>query len=115
VKLLADENLDNDILRGLLRRRPALDILRVQDVGFSGADDPTVLAWAAGEGRIVLTHDAATMVRYAYARVDRGEAMPGVVIISQSLAIAAVIEEVLLLVDASSEGEWAGRVVFLPL
>jgi predicted nuclease of predicted toxin-antitoxin system len=115
VKFLADENLDNDILRGLLRRRPALDIVRVQDVECAGAEDPAVLAWAANDGRLVLTHDAATMVRYAYERVDRGEAVPGVVIIRQALAIAAVIEEVLLLVDASDAAEWAGRVVFLPL
>ena len=34
MKFLADENLDNNILRGLLRRQPDLDIVRVQDVGF---------------------------------------------------------------------------------
>ena len=39
LRLAADENLSNDILRGLLRRRPDLDIARVQDVGLSGADD----------------------------------------------------------------------------
>jgi predicted nuclease of predicted toxin-antitoxin system len=47
MKFLADENLDNTILRGLLRRRSEIDIVRVQDVGLSGADDPTVLEWAA--------------------------------------------------------------------
>lgn len=49
--LAADENFNNDIIRGLLRRKPDLDIVRVQDVGLSGADDPTVLEWAAQEGR----------------------------------------------------------------
>ena len=44
--LAADENFNNDILRGLLRRNPSLDIVRIQDVGLSSADDPTVLAWA---------------------------------------------------------------------
>jgi Domain of unknown function (DUF5615) len=47
LKLLADENLDNTIIRGLFRRNPTLDIVRVQDVGLSGKDDPTVLEWAA--------------------------------------------------------------------
>jgi len=55
VKLLADENLHRAIVRSLLRRLPSLDVVRVQDVGLSGADDATVLAWAASEGRIVLT------------------------------------------------------------
>ncbi len=44
MKLLADENFDNTIIRGLLRRDPNIDIVRVQDVGLSGDDDPTILA-----------------------------------------------------------------------
>ena len=47
----ADENFNNDIIRGLLRRNPELDIVRIQDNGLSGVDDPTVLEWAAKEGR----------------------------------------------------------------
>lgn len=69
LKFLADENFDNTIVRGLFRRNPTLDIVRVQDVGLSGKDDPTVLEWAAQEGRILLTHDVATITRYAYDRV----------------------------------------------
>ena len=52
LRLAADENFNNDIVRGLLRRRPDLDIVRVQDVGLSGADDPAILEWAAREGRV---------------------------------------------------------------
>ena len=36
---------------------PTLDIVRVQDVGLRTASDPDILAWAASEGRILLTHD----------------------------------------------------------
>jgi len=32
LKLLADENFDNNIVRGLRRRNPNIDIVRVQDV-----------------------------------------------------------------------------------
>jgi len=32
-RLLADENFNGDIVRGLLLRQPDLDIVRVQDVG----------------------------------------------------------------------------------
>ena len=45
--LAADENFNNDIVRGLLRRKPDLDIGRIQDEGLSGADDQAVLEWAA--------------------------------------------------------------------
>jgi predicted nuclease of predicted toxin-antitoxin system len=49
MKFLADENFDNTIVRGLMRRKPDIDIVRVQDVGLSGEDDPIVLEWAAQE------------------------------------------------------------------
>jgi predicted nuclease of predicted toxin-antitoxin system len=79
-RLLIDEDFNNDILRGLLRRVQQLDVLRVQDAGLSGADDHRVLAWAADEDRIVVSHDSSTMSRFAYDRVALGAKMPGVFI-----------------------------------
>ena len=43
LRFVIDEDFDNDILRGLLRRLPAIAIVRAQDVGLSGAKDPVVL------------------------------------------------------------------------
>lgn len=113
--LLADENLDGAIVRGLLRRRPDLDILRVQDVGLLGADDPTVLEWAARNGRVLITHDVATITGYAYERVEAGLPMPGVFEISQALPTARAIEDILLLAECSLRDEWEGQVRYLPL
>ncbi len=76
LRLLADENFHGDIVRGLLLRQADLDIVRVQDVGIAGADDPDVLAWAAENNRIILTHDRATMTDYAYERVAAGNRWP---------------------------------------
>jgi Domain of unknown function (DUF5615) len=45
LRLLADENFNGDIVRALLMRQPDLDIVRVQDVGLAGEDDPQVLTW----------------------------------------------------------------------
>ena len=42
IGLAADENLDNDIVRALRRRVPDVDIVRAQDAGLSGRDDPTI-------------------------------------------------------------------------
>jgi hypothetical protein len=115
VRLLADENFNGDIVRGLLLRRPDLDIVRVQDVGLSGADDPAVLAWAANEGRILLTHDKATMPDHAYARIGEGLPMPGMFVIARRLSAGQCIEELLVIDTASEQAEWADRVLFLPL
>lgn len=44
VRFVADENFNRRIVTGLLRRIEDLDLVRVQDVGLAGGDDPTVLA-----------------------------------------------------------------------
>ena len=61
-RLLVDENLNNNIFRALLRQKPDLDIVSAQDVNLSGADDPTIIEWAAQQGRALLTHDASTLM-----------------------------------------------------
>jgi hypothetical protein len=114
LKFLADENFDNTIVRGLFRRNPSLDIVRLQDVGLSGKDDPMVLEWAAQEGRILLTHDVATITRYAYDRVKEGQPMPGVIEMNTDAPIGRVIEDVLVLVECGQEGELEGQVQYLP-
>ena len=115
LRLAADENLSNDIIRGLRRRQAGLDLVRVQDVGLSGADDSTVLEWAAGHGRVLLTHDASTLTHFAYDRVRCGKPMPGVFEVRRSLPVATVIEDILLLAECSLAGEWEGQVRYLPL
>ena len=86
LRVAIDECVDNDIVRGVLRMRPSVDFARVQDAGLAGADDPTVLLWAARQKRVLVTHDVATMIRFAYERASRGDAMPGLVAIRSSSA-----------------------------
>jgi hypothetical protein len=114
LRLAADENFNNDIVRGLLRRKPELDITRVQDVeGLSGADDPDLLEWTAQEGRILLTHDVSTITHYAYERIRAGRPMPGIFEVSRDVPIGQAIEDILLLDDCSFEGEWENQVHYL--
>lgn len=115
LRFLADENLHSTIVRGLRRRNSAIDIVRVQEVGLTGIDDEALLAWAANDNRIVLTHDVQTMTKYAYDRVRAGNVMCGVFEIHRTLPISLVIDELLLLAKASSPDEWADQVRYLPL
>jgi hypothetical protein len=115
LRLAADENFNYDIVRGVLRRDPEVDIVRVQDAGLSGADDSAILEWAAREGRVLLTHDVATITHYAYERAQTGKPMPGVFEVSRTVSIGLAIEEILLIAECSLEGEWEGQVRYLPL
>lgn len=109
-----DENFNIHIVNGVLRRLPTADIVRVQDAGLEGADNPSVLEWAAYEERVLLTHDVNTLTGFAYERVAKGLPMPGVFEVSLRVPINAAIEDILLLAECSLEGEWEGQVNYLP-
>lgn len=115
MRYLGDENFNADVMRGLRLRRAAMDLCSVQDVGLQEADDPTVLAWAAADRRVLLTHDRATMPDFAHARVLTGQPMSGVFVIHDRMPIRQVIDELLLIDECSTQEEWIGLVVYLPL
>jgi hypothetical protein len=98
----------------LLQREPTLDLVRVQDVGLSGAGDPTILTWAAAEERLLLTHDRKTIPGVAVQRVRSGERMPGVVVVAASGSLQVAIDAILLLNGASLAGEWEGQILTVP-
>lgn len=116
IRLLTDNDFTGRIYRGVLRRHPDFDVIRVQDIGLADAADPDVLAWAAENDRIVATHDRSTMIGFAEDRIGAGEPMPGLFVANSAAAAVGPVIDDLLLIDATSEqAEWAGRVVFLPL
>lgn len=83
--------------------------------GSGGVEDPTVLEWAAEEGRILLTHDSTTIPPHAYQRASADLAMPGVFVLSNRLPTGQAIDAILLAANASEPADWVDRVEFLPL
>jgi hypothetical protein len=113
LRLLSDENFNGEIIRGLVRAQPNLDLVRVQDVGLLGADDPRILAWSAENNRALVTHDRATIPAFAYARERAGEPMPGVFVVDDRAAVGPTIDDILLFTLCSEEGELHGQVLYL--
>jgi hypothetical protein len=114
VKFLADENFNNDILRGVWRRIPDASFTRVQDTGIAGADDPRVLEYAAEQGYIILSHDVNTMRGYFYDRITAGLPTPGLFLVHKQTPISEVIDALELVILASEEHEWFGRATYIP-
>lgn len=69
---------------------------------------------AAQEGRILISHDRKTMPS-EFAEFMTNNQSSGVIIVSRKLAIEVVIEELLLIWEASSAEEWINRIAKLPL
>jgi hypothetical protein len=61
IRFQADVNLNQIIVRAACRREPALDFQTAEPAGLAGLPDPEVLARAAEDGRILVTHDLQTM------------------------------------------------------
>ena len=103
LKFLTDENFNGHIWVGMKNARPTSDIVRVQDIGLSGADDPTVLEEASLLSRVLLTHDAATIPDFAYERLDQGNRMSGVLIVRRSLPVKDAILAILLFIGLAEK------------
>jgi hypothetical protein len=99
----------------LQRRVAHLDLVRVQDVGLRGAGDAEVLAHAAAEDRVLLTHDVSTLIARAFQRITAGQAMPGVIAVAQSIPIGSAIEDLVLIVECATPDDYRNRVLYLPL
>jgi len=114
VRFLADEDLDSDIVSGLLSCEPSVDILDIKNAGLRGSKYPVLLELAAEQDRILITHDRRTMTRYFYERMAAAQSSPGVFIVPQSGAIGDIIECLLLVWTASKPEEWRNQIVYLP-
>ncbi len=105
----------DDIIRGLRRREPAPDIVRVQDVGLDHTPDPLILEWAAEEGRVLITGDLNTMVGFAWGRVRSGLPMPGVLALLENVGIGRVIDDILLVAQCYTADAINDQVLYIPL
>jgi predicted nuclease of predicted toxin-antitoxin system len=113
LRLLADHNVDEHIVRGLAARLPALDCVLARDVEMAQATDPELLDWAASHGRILVSFDKRTLPDFAYAHIATGP-IPGVLIIRAGTTYRAAIDMLELIILASVAAEWEDKVTFIP-
>jgi hypothetical protein len=118
---LFDEDLNRNIVRGLLRRVPELEHALVSPSFLHGSTDDEILAAAAARGMVVVSHDVNTMTTAHRRLVATAEAAPGLILVPQGLPIGLAIEDLELVCRASNPGDWnlgdweGGVVLFLPL
>lgn len=116
LRLASDADVHGGILRGLRRRLPEIDLVRVQDALPEGTPDSKMLAWTAAENRILITNDRNSMIGFAYQRVAAGESVPGLIATTNQQSIGAAINDILLIAEYMPEDEIRNQVVvFLPL
>ena len=115
VRFLADADLNQAIVSGVLRREPSLDFLTAHTAGLRRLTDPEVLALATQHQRVLVSHDVGTMSAHFRVFTTAGKRSAGVFLIPQTLDVGTAIDELLLLWLASEASDWENRLVWLPL
>ena len=112
MRLLLDENFDNQLMRGLAARVPEFDLVRAQDV-ITGVPDDSVLQWAAENERILLTHDKNSMPEHCRNRWDDGHSIAGIIYVEQIIPIGHAIEQILVLLNDTEQFDWIDRTEYV--
>ena len=115
VRFLADHDLNEQIVGGVCRREPAIEFLRVRDLGMQSRSDSEILDFANRERLVVVSHDVNTMTAAAAQRLAESQGMSGLLMVPQSSPISAVIDSLALIWSVSESDDWCDQVMFLPL
>jgi len=60
-RFLADHDLNEHLVCGVVRREPAIEFIRARDIGMHERLDAEVLTYAAEHQMLVISHDVNTM------------------------------------------------------
>lgn len=103
IRFQADNDLDERIVIATRRLDPEIDFQAARGLGLHGLPDPRVLALAAEQGRVLVSHDRRTMPSQ-FKTFIASQNSPGAIIVSQNLRIG-VVSELLYLLWAASDAE----------
>lgn len=114
IRFLADADLKFQIVVAVRHGEPTVDFQSANEAGLKTLKDPQVLSYAAREGRILVTHDRSTMPHHFFSFIKTRQS-PGLIVVSQQLAISTVANDLILMWAANEPQEWANQITFLPL
>jgi hypothetical protein len=107
IRFHLDENCDTRIAAAL--RLHGIDLTTSREAGVVGAPDESQLAYAAAQGRVIMTHDADFLRLHAV-----GAAHAGIVYCPpQSRSLGDVIRLLVLIWELLEAPEMEGRVEYL--
>ncbi|OWY65629.1 hypothetical protein B7486_40910 [cyanobacterium TDX16] len=113
IRFQADADLKQAIVTGTIRRQANIDFQSAHVAGLEGKTDQEVLAIAARDERLLVTHDRKTMP-VEFGKFITTQTGTGVIIISQNLSISDAIESLVLIWEASEAEEWINQIMSIP-
>ncbi len=113
IRFQADADLRQAMVTGTIRRKPNLDFQSANEARLEGIKDPEVLAIAARDGRVLVTHDRKTM-HTEFGEFITSQTSPGILILSQNLPVSTAIDAIILVWEVSVAEEWINQIMTVP-
>ncbi|MBM3130346.1 MAG: hypothetical protein FJ009_17175 [Chloroflexi bacterium] len=112
-----DENVHPLYRTELLKRERTMVVWRVGMVGVPprGTPDPAILDWCEKHAFILVTNNRASMPPHLTDHLAQGRHIPGILVLNDKMSVNETLEELLLIWVASTESEYADKLLYLPL
>ncbi|HAX79621.1 MAG TPA: hypothetical protein DCY88_28265 [Cyanobacteria bacterium UBA11372] len=116
-KYLIDENMLPLYQEQLLAKQPDLIVRAVGDpeVPPKGTKDPEILCWYEENGYILVTNNRRSMPMHLLDHLAEGRHILGILSLRKKADIGQVIEDLILIAEASFEDEYQDKITFIPL
>ncbi len=107
IRFQADNDLRKAITRAIIRQNSQIDFRSAP------TSELEILALAAQEGRILISHDFQTMPA-RFKKFTETQRSPGVLLIAQDLPVGQAVERLLLMWEVSKPQDWENRLCLIP-
>jgi hypothetical protein len=113
---LLDEHVPLAIGKQLRVYSPALRVYRIGD-GIAPpitTPDPAILLWIEAHDCLLVTYNRSSMPGHLVDHLAQGRHIPGILQLGKQMSRGAIIEELLLIAEASLPNEYQDQVIYLP-
>ncbi|AOW98764.1 MULTISPECIES: DUF5615 family PIN-like protein [Moorena] len=117
INYLLDEHIPLSYRTQMLRRYPQLKVWAIGDPNTppKGTSDPDILRWCEDNGFILVTNNRKTMPVHLKDHLAAGLHVPGIFIINEDMSMGQIMEELIIIAEASIEDEYKDQISFMPL
>jgi len=117
VRYLLDEHISPSYRTQILRCAPELIVWIIGDPNAppKGTSDPEILCWCEEHEFILVTNNRRTMPGHLAEHLASGRHIPGIFLIGENMGMGAIIDELLLIAEASLDNEYRDQINFMPL
>jgi hypothetical protein len=114
---LLDENVDPSYKTQLLHQEPSLVVWIVGDPGTPPKStlDPEILLWCETYNFLLVTNNRSYMPVHLADHIAQNRHVPGILILNPNLSMGEMIDELILIAQASFDDEYQDQILHLPL